>query len=209
MSDPIVCTARPKRIIVGISGASGVLMGYELLKALRVQPNVETHLVVSPSAQRNFELETDLNMEQVYELAGHVYDDQDMSAAIASGSYQTDGMIVIPCSMKTLSAIAVGYSGNLLVRAADVCLKEGRRVVLVARETPLSKIHLRNMQLAAEAGCTILPPMLTFYNGADTLQKQMEHIIGKVLLQFQLSSGHFVPWSGPSEAKRTKLIGLE
>lgn len=203
MSDRIVNQEAPRRIVVGISGASGVLMGYELLKALRAQPGVETHLVVSSGARRNFELETDLTAEQVYALADHVYDDQDMAAPIASGSFRTDGMIVMPCSMKTLSAIAVGYSSNLLVRAADVCLKENRPTVLVVRETPFSKVHLRNMQLAAEAGCVILPPMLTFYNGADTLQKQMEHIIGKTLLQFHLVSDHFVPWSGSSETERT------
>lgn len=184
------------RLIVGISGASGVQMGYELLKALHGNPKVEVHLVVSDSARRNFELETDVSMDQVFGLADQVYDDQDVAAAIASGSYQTDGMIVIPCSMKTLSAIACGYSANLMARAADVCLKEGRKVVLVARETPLSKIHLRNLQAAVDAGCVILPPMLTFYNGADTLQKQMEHIVGKVLLQFHLKADRFVPWRG-------------
>lgn len=202
MCDRIFDQESPRRIVVGISGASGVLMGYELLKALRVQPGVETHLVVSSAAWHNFELETNLTAKQVYTLADHVYDNQDMAAPIASGSFRTDGMIVMPCSMKTLSAIAVGYSSNLLVRTADVCLKENRPTVLVVRETPFSKVHLRNMQLAAEAGCTILPPMLTFYNGADTLQKQVEHIIGKTLLQFHLVSGHFVPWSGSSETER-------
>lgn len=203
MTDQKLRGAELRRIVVGISGASGVLMGYELLRALRAHPNVETHLVVSSGARRNFALETDLTMEQVYALADHVYDEQDMAALIASGSYQTDGMIVMPCSMKTLSAIAAGYSSNLLVRAADVCLKENRPTVLIVRETPFSKVHLRNMQLAAEAGCTILPPMLTFYNGADTLQKQVEHIIGKTLLQFHLASNRFVPWGGPGETEGT------
>lgn len=202
MNDRIFDGKNCRRIIVGISGASGVLMGFELLKALQVQPGVETHLVVSASAQRNFELETNLTLEQVYSLADYVYDNRDMAAPIASGSFQTDGMIVMPCSMKTLSAVATGYSSNLLVRAADVCLKENRPTILVVRETPFSKVHLRNMQLAAEAGCTILPPMLTFYNGADTLQKQVEHIIGKTLLQFRLVSDRFVPWNGSGEAKK-------
>lgn len=190
MNDP------KKRIIVGISGASGVLMGYELLKALRAHPEVETHLVLSSGAKLNFSLETDLSPETVCALADFVYDEHDLAALISSGSFVTEGMIVIPCSMKTLAAIASGYSDNLLVRAADVCLKEGRKVVLVPRETPLSKIHLRNLQTAADAGCAIVPPMLTFYNGADSLQKQMDHIISKVLLQFRLQSDRFVPWDG-------------
>ena len=185
-----------KRIIVGISGASGVLMGYELLKALRTHPEIETHLVLSSGAKLNFQLETDLSLETVCAQADFVYDECDLAALISSGSFVTEGMIVIPCSMKTLAAIAAGYSDNLLVRAADVCLKEGRKVVLVPRETPLSKIHLRNLQTAADAGCAIVPPMLTFYNSADTLQKQMDHVIGKVLLQFHLQSDRFVPWDG-------------
>ena len=186
-----------KRIIVGISGASGVVMGYELLKALRAHPEVETHLVLSSGAKLNFKLETDLTLDTVCSAADFVYDENDLAARISSGSFVTDGMIVIPCSMKTLAAIASGYSDNLLVRSADVCLKEGRKVVLVPRETPLSKIHLRNLQAAADAGCAIVPPMLTFYNGADSLQKQMDHIIGKILLQFRLQSDRFVPWDGP------------
>ena len=185
-----------KRIIVGISGASGVLMGYELLKALRTHPEIETHLVLSSGAKLNFQLETDLSLETVCAQADFVYDERDLAALISSGYFVTEGMIVIPCSMKTLAAIAAGYSDNLLVRAADVCLKEGRKVVLVPRETPLSKIHLRNLQTAADAGCAIVPPMLTFYNGADTLRKQMDHVIGKVLLQFHLQSGRFVPCDG-------------
>lgn len=199
MNGLVGAAAGPMRIIVGITGASGVIMGYELLKMIRNLGGIEIHLIVSPCAQRNFELETDISLNLVYELADHVYDYNDLAGAIASGSYQTSGMIIIPCSMKTLSAVAMGYSDNLLVRAADVCLKENRRVVLVPREMPFSKVHLRNMQLAADAGCMILPPMLTFYNGADTLLKQVDHVIGKVLLQFNLSSSSFVPWGGSTK----------
>ena len=191
--------SQKRRIIVGISGASGVVMGYELLKALRSHPDVETHLVLSSGAKLNFKLETDLSLDTVCAAADFVYDENDLAARISSGSFVTEGMIVIPCSMKTLAAIAAGYSDNLLVRSADVCLKEGRKVVLVPRETPLSKIHLRNLQTVADAGCAIVPPMLTFYNGADSLQKQMDHIIGKVLLQFHLQSDRFVPWDGPAQ----------
>ena len=186
--------AHPSRLIVGISGASGVLLGYELLKTLREQVDAELHLVVSYGAKRNFELETSLKLEDVYALADHVHDDHNLAAVISSGSFVTSGMIVAPCSMKTLSGIANGYSDNLLVRAADVCLKEGRRVVLVPREMPLSRVHLRNLQSASDAGCAIVPPMLTFYNGAETLQGQMVHVIGKVLMQFGIESKQFKPW---------------
>lgn len=186
--------AHPSRLIVGISGASGVLLGYELLKTLREQVDAELHLVVSDGAKRNFELETSLKLEDVYALADHVHDDHNLAAVISSGSFVTSGMIVAPCSMKTLSGIANGYSDNLLVRAADVCLKEGRRVVLVPREMPLSRVHLRNLQSASDAGCAIVPPMLTFYNGAETLQGQMVHVIGKVLMQFGIESKQFKPW---------------
>ena len=186
--------AHPSRLIVGISGASGVLLGYELLKTLHEQVDTELHLVVSDGAKRNFELETSLKLEDVYALADYVHDDHNLAAVISSGSFVTSGMIVAPCSMKTLSGIANGYSDNLLVRAADVCLKEGRRVVLVPREMPLSRVHLRNLQSASDAGCAIVPPMLTFYNGAETLQSQMAHVIGKVLMQFGIESKQFKPW---------------
>ena len=132
--------AHPSRLIVGISGASGVLLGYELLKTLREQVDAELHLVVSDGAKRNFELETSLKLEDVYALADHVHDDHNLAAVISSGSFVTSGMIVAPCSMKTLSGIANGYSDNLLVRAADVCLKEGRRVVLVSTSVICSQL---------------------------------------------------------------------
>ena len=132
------------RIIVGISGASGVVMGYEMLKALRMQEDCEIHLVITQGAIENFKYETDMEIKEVMKLADYCYDDKNMAASISSGSFRTDGMIVIPCSMKTVSAIANGYGANLLVRAVDVCIKESRRVVLVPREMPLSRIHLDN-----------------------------------------------------------------
>jgi 4-hydroxy-3-polyprenylbenzoate decarboxylase len=187
------------RIIVGISGASGVRLGYEMLGALRRVVGMEIHLVVSEGARRNFELETDMGLAQIHALADFVHSDDNLGALISSGSFITDGMVVIPCSMKTLSAIAHGYGANLLVRAADVCLKEGRKVVLVPREMPFSLLHLRNMQAAAEYGCVIVPPLLTFYNGADSLTKQLDHIIGKVMMQFGLASDRFRAWQEPME----------
>ena len=183
------------RIIVGVSGASGVEMSLTLLRALR-RANCETFLVLSEGARLTWSLETATPIEELYQAADHVYEENDYAAVIASGSFVTDGMIVMPCSMKTLAGIVSGYAENLLLRAADVCLKENRRIVLAPREMPLGRIHLRNMLSASELGCTIVPPMLTFYNGADSLQDQIDHIVGKVLLQFGITSDDFRPWKG-------------
>lgn len=184
------------RLIVGISGATGVIMGYELLKVLKRIPACEIHLVISEGARKNFELETKLDIKQVEALADFCHDNTNLAAAISSGSFKTDGMIVLPCSMKSLSGIANGYADNLLVRAVDVCLKENRRVVLVPREMPLGKIHLKNMLLAADLGCAIIPPMLTFYNAPDNLHDQVMHVIGKVLMQFGVELKEFKAWQG-------------
>jgi len=187
------------RIIVGISGASGVVLGLELLKALREQ-QVETHLLISAGAKITFRYETEAALEDIIAQANHYYEVNDLAAPISSGSFPTDGMVIIPCSMKTLSAVAHGYADNLLVRAADVCLKENRRVILVPRETPLGKVHLKNMVEAADNGCTIIPPMLTFYNSPRSLQDQIDHLIGKILMQFGLQHAAFSPWAGKSGA---------
>ncbi|NLN87411.1 MAG: UbiX family flavin prenyltransferase [Syntrophomonadaceae bacterium] len=187
------------RIIVGISGASGVVLGLELLKALKEHP-VETHLLISEGARITFQYETEAIQDDVITLADHYYDMNDLAAPISSGSFPIDGMVIIPCSMKTLSAIAHGYADNLMVRAADVCLKENRRVVLVPRETPLGKVHLKNMLEAADNGCAIIPPMLTFYNSPHSLQDQIDHLIGKILMQFGLEHGAFKPWPGKKES---------
>lgn len=184
------------RIIVGISGASGVVLGYEMLKALKLIPNCEVHLVYTEGAVKNFGYETNLSMEDVSNLADVVYNNKNMAASISSGSFKTDGMIVIPCSMKTLAGIAAGYAENLLLRSVDVSLKENRKVVIVPREMPLSRIHLRNMKEAADCGCIIIPPMLTFYNDSDSVDKQIQHIIGKVLMQFGIDYKNFIAWKG-------------
>ncbi len=183
------------RIIIGISGASGAVLGLELLKALRAA-DVEMHLVVTGAAAKTLSCETSLGLSDLTALADASYDPQDMAARIASGSFSTDGMIVMPCSMKTLAGIVSGYADNLLLRAADVCLKEGRKVVLVPRETPLSLVHLRNMKAAAEVGCAIMPPMLTFYGDADTVEKQIAHIVSKVLAQFGILYEGGMRWNG-------------
>lgn len=184
------------RIIVGISGASGVIMGYYLLKALKQYDDCEIHLVMTESAKRTWKLETHIPLEDLEDMADFIHSNTNMAASISSGSFKTDGMIVIPCSMKTLAGITAGYAGNLLIRAADVCLKENRRVVLVPREIPLGKIHLRNMDEAAKLGCTIMLPVLTFYNNAQSVDEQINHIIGKILMQFGLDYRYFVPWKG-------------
>lgn len=185
-----------RKIIVGISGSSGVQMGYRLLQVLRDQPDIETHLVVSDGAKVIFDRETDLTMEQVEALADVVWDNHNLAASISSGSFRTDGMIVCPCSMKSLSGMVNAYDEDLLVRAADVCRKEGRKVVLVPRETPLNQAHLRNMLQASQDGYVILPPVLTFYNGCETTLDQVDHIVGKVLMQFDIEYDRFRPWKG-------------
>ncbi len=184
------------RIIVGITGATGVIMAYYLLRTLRKLEDCEIHLVISDAGVRNWELETDMPIEKLTELAHHLHHNKNMAATISSGSFKTDGMIVLPCSMKTLAGITSGYSDNLVLRAVDVCLKENRKVVIAPREMPMGKIHLRNMYEASNLGCIIIPPMLTFYNDSDNLDKQINHIIGKILMQFDIQSPDFVPWHG-------------
>lgn len=183
-------------LIVGISGATGVIMGYYLLKVLKNKPDITVHLVLSEGAVENFRIETNLKIEEIKSLADYNYDNKNLAAKISSGSYKTDGMIVLPCSMKTLSGVANGFATNLLLRSVDVCLKESRKVVLVPREMPMSRIHINNMARAAEYGCTIIPPVLTFYNGANSLEKQISHVIGKILMQFNIEHDDFVAWKG-------------
>lgn len=168
------------RLIVGITGASGVLYGAEFLRVLR-ELDVESHLVMTAAARLNLQVETDLEPAQVEALADVVYAEDDFLAPIASGSFPTAGMVVIPCSIKTLAAIANSYSANLLVRAADVTLKERRPLILVVRETPLHLGHLELLRQAALAGATILPPMPAFYHRPATIQDLIRHTLGKIL----------------------------
>lgn len=181
------------KMIVGVSGASGVVMSYYLMNALR-RADCETHLVVTDAARSTWELETEKPFDDLLSLAHAVYKPHDMAARISSGSFVTDGMIIMPCSMKTLAGIVSGYTDNLLLRAADVCLKEGRKLVLCPREMPLGRIHLRNLHEAADLGCAVVPPMLTFYNAPQTIDDQINHVVGKVLLQFGIHSPDFSPW---------------
>ena len=182
------------RLVVGISGASGVIYGVRLLQALR-ELGVETHLVMSRTAEITLAHETSLKVPEVQRLADKVYRIDDLAAAIASGSFRTRGMVVAPCSMRSLGEIANGISSNLLTRAADVALKERRRLVLLVRETPLHAIHLRNMTRLAQAGAVIAPPVPAFYNRPKTLDNVIDHTIGRVLDLFDLDTGKVKRWS--------------
>lgn len=189
------------RIVVGVTGASGVIMSRYLLKALKSVDNCEVHLVVSEGARKTWELETGLPLSTLLNLADHVHDNKNQAASIASGSFVTDGMIIMPCSMKSLAGIVCGYADDLIQRSADVCLKEGRKVVLVPREMPFGKVHLRNLLHASNLGCVIVPPVLTFYNHPETIEDQISHITGKILLQFGLRQEGFRPWDGTGGKK--------
>lgn len=188
-----------KKLIIGISGADGVVLGVRLLEALRPMPDVETFLVMTEAAESNLRIECGTSPGAVKELADHVCGIREFTSPVASGSVETDGMIVIPCSMKTLAGIVHGYSDNLLLRAADVCLKERRELVLVPRETPLGRVHLRNLLAADELGCRIVPPMLTFYNEPERVDDMITHILGKVLRPFGIRLPGFRPWDPPRE----------
>ena len=183
----------PKRLIVGISGASGVIYGVRLLEALKPLP-VETHLVMTRTAEVTLAHETKLKVADVRRLADVAYRIDDLAAAISSGSFRTMGMVVVPCSMRSLGEIAHGITSNLLTRAADVVLKEQRRLVLVARETPIHTIHLRNMLTLSEMGAVIAPPMPAFYNKPKDLDDIVNHTVGRVLDLFDLDTGKVKRW---------------
>lgn len=191
------------RIIIGVTGATGVEMSYRLLQALNQIKGCEIHLIVSKGAALTWNLECTRPIETLYNLADKIYEEDDLAADISSGSFLTDGMIILPCSMKTLAGIVSGYAENLIQRSADVCLKENRKVVLVPREMPLSRIHLRNMKEAADYGCVIIPPVLTFYNQATSIEEQIDHIIGKILMQFGITYSKFQPWNS---AKKDEVL---
>jgi 4-hydroxy-3-polyprenylbenzoate decarboxylase len=188
------------RIIVGISGSTGAIYGIRLLEVLRDCKNVETHLVMSNPAKQTIALETDYKVEQVEALAHQVHRYSDIAASISSGSFKTDGMAVIPCSIKTLSAIANSYDDNLLSRSADVTLKERRRLVLVLRETPLHLGHLRLMTAAAEMGAILLPPVPAFYHRPKTIDDLVNQTVGRVLDLLEVEHPDlFKRWTGPDQ----------
>ena len=181
------------KIVVGITGSSGVIYGIRFLQALS-KLGVETHLVLSKWARTNIEIETDEIIDKILNIVSYNYDETDMAAAISSGSFKTNGMAIIPCSMKTMSSIANGYDDNLVSRAASVTIKENRKLVIVPRETPLSKIHLSNMLKLSEIGVIILPAMPGFYHKPKTIEDLIAHIIGKTLDQFEIKNDVFTRW---------------
>lgn len=182
-------------IILGISGASGAIYGVECLKALRAA-QVETHLVVTKTAQITLAHETEYSLAKLQKLADHFYSNSDMAAAVASGSFKTMGMIIAPCSMRTLAEIAGAHATTLLTRAADVCLKERRRLVLLPRETPLHSIHLRHMLTLSDMGVVIAPPMPAFYSQPASIDELVKHTVGRVLDLFDIDHGLVKRWQG-------------
>ena len=187
-----------KRLIVGISGASGAIYGVRLLQVLRDVADVETHLVMSQAARQTLSLETDFSLREVQAFADVTHDARDIAASISSGSFQTAGMVILPCSIKTLSGIVHSYTDGLLTRAADVVLKERRPLVLCVRETPLHLGHLRLMTQAAEIGAVIMPPVPAFYHRPQTLDDVINQTVNRVLDQFNiaLSQDLFTRWQG-------------
>src|SRR6266478_9414665 len=184
-----------RRLIVGMTGSTGAIFGVRFLEALK-HADVESHLIISKWAQRTIEHETNYSLEQVRGLASLVHSPGDMGATISSGSFLTEGMVVIPCSVRTLGCIASGYGEHLVHRAADVVLKERRRLVLVVRETPLSEVHLENMLKLARIGVSIVPPMPAFYNHPQTVDDIVNHIVARVLDQFDIPAPFAKRWDG-------------
>ncbi|HAP31683.1 MAG TPA: 3-octaprenyl-4-hydroxybenzoate carboxy-lyase [Firmicutes bacterium] len=183
------------RIIVGISGATGAIYGVRIVEEL-YRLGMETHLIISDVGRKTIELETGYTVSQVEKMAAEVHNICNLAASVSSGSFQTEGMIIAPCSIKSLSAIANSYNANLLIRAADVQLKERRKLVLVVRETPLHGGHLRLMTMATETGAILLPPMPAFYHHPQTLDDLINQTVGKVLDQFQIEHNLFKRWRG-------------
>jgi|TARA_B100001971_G_scaffold155595_1_gene145086 4-hydroxy-3-polyprenylbenzoate decarboxylase len=181
------------KLIIGISGASGAIYGVRLLEILK-ELKVETHLIITAWGKNILEHETNMTFEKVRSLADYMYDDTDLSAGPSSGSFKVDAMVVIPCSMKTVACISSGITSSLLTRVADVTLKEGRHLIIVPRETPLSAVHLKNLYDLSRFGVTILPAMPGFYNKPKSLINMVDHIIGKVLDQLNLKHNLYEPW---------------
>jgi len=188
----------PRRLVVGITGASGVILGIRLLE-IAASLEIQTHLVLSPAGRVTIALETDWKISDVLALADVVYNHADIGAAIASGSFPTLGMVVIPCSIKTLSAIANSYADDLITRAADVTLKEGRPLLLVVRETPLHRGHLRLMDQAAQAGVIIFPPVPAFYARPQSVADIVDNTVGRVLSRLGIPNSAYLEWRGISK----------
>ncbi len=186
-----------KRLIIAMTGATGAIYGLRLLEVLKTQPDWETHFLISDAGVVNLKYELDMKRAQMQELASVCHGVDDIAASIASGGFKTEGMIIAPCSMKTLAAVAHGFGDNLISRAADVALKERRKLVLIPRETPLNLIHLRNMAAVTEAGGIIFPPMPAFYNKSDSMMAMVNETVGRVLDMYGVNvDGLYKPWAG-------------
>jgi 4-hydroxy-3-polyprenylbenzoate decarboxylase len=187
---------RPQRIVLAITGATGAVYGVRLLQHLQHSPGVETHLVISDAAVLTLHQETGLQRREVESFAHVVHKVRDIGASIASGSFQSDGMIIAPCSMKTLASVAHGLSDNLIARAADVVLKERRRLVLMVRETPFNLAHLRNMTAVTEMGGIIFPPLPSFYHNPQTIEQMVDHTVARVIDLFGIEHALAPRWAG-------------
>lgn len=196
------------RLVVGISGASGIIYGIRILELLRETP-IDTHLIVSKAARLTLAQETDLRLADLEDLADTVHSNQDVGASIASGSFRTMGMIVAPCSIKSMSEIASGATSSLLARAADVALKERRKLVLMVRETPLHRNHLRTMADLSELGAIIAPPVPAFYTKPASVEDIVDHTVGRVLDLFDIETGLVKRWAGTAEEMRTPVAGQQ
>ncbi|MGE5683830.1 MAG: UbiX family flavin prenyltransferase [Nitrososphaerota archaeon] len=181
------------KIVIGFSGASGIIYGIRLLEILH-SINIQTYLIISEWAKKNIEIETDKTLEYVKSLSSVNYNNFKLDASVSSGSFLHDGMVIVPCSMKSLSSIANGYDDTLISRAASVTLKESRKLIIVPRETPLSRIHLENMVKLQEAGAIILPAMPGFYHKPSTIEEIIDHLVGKILDQLNIKHGLFKRW---------------
>jgi len=181
------------KLVIGITGSTGVIYGIRMLEVLK-EVDIETHLVMSEWAEKCIPMETDYTVDHVKSLATEISDEKNMAANVSSGTYKTDGMIVIPCSMKTLSSVANGYDETLVARSAGVILKESRKLIIVARETPLSAINLENMLKLARLGVVIMPPVTEFYTKPNTINDMVDHIVGKCLDQFDIEHNLFQRW---------------
>jgi flavin prenyltransferase len=188
--------SRPRRVVVAITGATGAVYGVRLLEHLRAVPGVETHLVISDAAVLTLHQEVGLQRRDVELLAHVVHRNRDIGASIASGSFQTDGMVIAPCSMKTLAAVAHGLSDNLVARAADVILKERRRLILMVRETPFNLAHLRNMTAVTEMGGIVFPPLPSFYNRPASIEEMVDHTVARVLDLLGIDNSVAPRWNG-------------
>lgn len=188
-----------KRVIVGVSGATGSCLAAAVLRGLKEAGDWEIHLIVTDAAKRTIELEYEPGLKELESFSDVVCDPYDLANGVASGSFKAEGMIVVPCSMKTLAGIASGYSNNLLLRAADVTLKERRRLVLAPRESPISTIHCRNMLELSQMGCILVPPMLSYYNKPTTVQEMTDHVAYRILDAFGVPTDAMRRWETPKE----------